>query len=338
MDQLGSFLNNSRRKVGFVDRLEVKMGKKAVPVPFPKVGYLSRVLLRIVGNLNIAAGGSLGEKGIWHIFDKIGLNVNIQNAEIWNTSGYGAFIEAHRLERGFNPGVEGVFNKQSKAVGDNAIDVILPLQINANHSNDAEAGIIPLHTEGLRTTMDFRFNSDSEIGDGCTFTGEIEIYYEYHEGVNPAQVQEPDLVLIKTIEDVTPIIAAGNQIFQVPQMGVLFSMFHYLTFDEQISEAIEELFIKVGRTETLTSEPYALNRMRHRLNLGSNLPKGVCGYNFFHAHQKVSEGSLREAIDTEEIAELESVVKTLDNVTVGAGGTNYLTTIRRIFQPSVVTS
>jgi hypothetical protein len=334
---LGRFLDNSRRKVAFVNRVPVQMGKKAIPVEFPRVGFLGRIYLRLKGNLNIASGGSLGEKGIWHIFEKIGLKVNIQNAELVDISGWGAFCKAHFLERGFAPNVTGNFYKVTSAVGDNAIDVILPIQINANFANDAMAGLIPLHTEGLRTSLDLRFNDNSEIGTGCTFTGDVEVEYEYHESVNPNEVEEPSLVFIKQIETVQPIIAGGELIFPIPQMGILMSEFHYVTANNAISEAIEDLYIKVGRTETLTQESFALNRMRHRLNLGSNLPKGLCGWNFFHSYQRVSEGSLREALDTEDISELEAIVRTEAGIVLGQPGTNYLTTIRTILQPGVET-
>lgn len=334
---LGRFLDNSRRKVGFVGRVAFQPGKKAVPLEFPRVGYMTRMYLRIIGNINNAAGGSVGEKGIWNLLERIALKVNIQNAEVVDLTGYGAFIMAHILERGFKPDVPGDFYNVGYSVGNNPIDVLLPIQINANHANDAEAGLIPLHTEGLRTSLDLRFNDNTEIGTGLTFTGDVEVHYEYHEAVNPSQIRTPDLVFLRTIESVQPIIAAGEQIFPVPQMGILMQMLHYASLNNQITDAIDDIYIKVGKTETLTTEPFPINRMRHRLNLGSNLPKGVVGYNYFHAYQKVGEGSLREALDTEEISELESIIKIKNDVVLGAGGTNSLVTIRRILQPGVVT-
>ncbi len=115
-------------------------------------------------------------------------------------------------------------------------------------------------------------------------------------------------------------------------------MFHYPVLNNAINDNIEEIRMRVGRTEDLTTEPYKINRLRHRLNLGSNFPKGVCGYNFYHAIQRVSEGSLRESLDTETISELESIVKLVNPATLGAGGTNSLVTVRRILQPGVMTA
>lgn len=335
--QLAKFIDNSRRKVGFVGRVPFQAGRKAPPLEFPRVGYMTRLYLVVRGTLAIAAGGSIGERGLWHLLERIALNVNIQNATLIDLSGYGAFIMAHLLERGFNPGVPGDFFKVSQNVGNNDIEFVIPIQINANHGNDAEGGLIPLHTEGLRTSLDLRFNDNVELGTGATFTGEVEVYYEYHEAVNPQQVATPNLVFLRTIETVQPIIAAGEQNFPVPQMGVMFQMLHFATANNLITDSIEELLIRVGKTETLTNEPFAVNRFKNRLQLGGNLPKGVVGYDFWHAYQKVSEGSMRDALDTEEIAELESIVKLNNNIVLGAGGTNYLTTIRRILQPGIVT-
>lgn len=336
--QLARFVDNSRRKVGFVGRVPFQAGRKAQPLEFPRVGYMTRLYLVVRGTLAVAVGGSIGEKGLFHLLERIALNVNIQNATLIDLSGYGAFIMSHLLERGFNPSVPGDFYKVASAVGNNEIEFIVPIQINANHGNDAEGGLIPLHTEGLRTSLDLRFNDNAEIGTGVTFTGEVEVYYEYHEAVNPQQVSTPNLIFLRTIETVQPIIAAGDQNFPVPQMGILFQLFHYATANGAINDAIEELFIRVGKTETLTNESFGVNRFKNRLQLGINLPKGVIGYDFWHAYQKVSEGSMRDALDTEEIAELESIVKMKQDIVLGGGGTNYLTTIRRILQPGIVTA
>src|SRR6266851_5250634 len=72
------------------------------PLELPRVGFLSRIILQFVGTVTLSGAGANSNLGPWNLLSRIKVNSNI-NSFIWDTTGYGAYLEQRTIDMGFSP-------------------------------------------------------------------------------------------------------------------------------------------------------------------------------------------------------------------------------------------
>jgi hypothetical protein len=175
--------------------------------------------------------------------------------------------------------------------------------------------------------------------DTLTLAGNVNVYYQYYEVPNPDQVQLPPRVLHRLLEDRTAIVATGDTTYLVPRQGVLLQCIHNLILNGTISKNSTDLTgrrLVFNKTDTPYNMDYIMDRILNRFRYGfsgadNDLPAGAYIWDFFDADQQPTRGDLRDAVDTEALATLESILTIASGATLGSGN-NFVDTIRRITQ------
>ncbi len=311
------------------------------PLELPRVGYLSRIILQFIGTVTTSGAGSvMSNLGPWNLLSRIKVNSNI-NSFIWDTTGYGAYLENSMLARGFAPDLAGAGSTTPDALihsvpiasGANAWVVTWILPIGANQGSNFEAGLINLQSPQVRVTIEPTFGALTDPATLITaITGNLNCYYEYYELPDPRRVAAPALTLVRTIEDQQPIGGVGPNIYTVPRQGTLMHLLHYMRLDNARSNSYDSAQIRFN----FSTFPYQIERgplrLRNRELIGRDFPAGVYALDFWHSGEDVSAGDNRDMIDTEKLSTLESILNVSASATLGATGTNFFNSIRRIAQ------
>ncbi len=340
-EQPKPFRFNTRQRRYKVATVSYAAGQQLPSIRMPKTGFLNRIFLVLKGVMTLSSAGALQDLGPWNLLNRIQLNTNIGAAKTYDASGYGAYLVAATLERGFRPDRGGVGDTTPHpavysvpvASGANnwTMNYILPIACNAGMNFDM--GLINLQSLQTEVNLDIFCGNPLDAATNATgFVGSIEVWIEYYEVPLPgSNVLLPPLALHRIQEETFPIANTGEQTYTVPKMGKLLQMIHLIRCNGTRSDAIDQLSVRFQRTD----EPYRISkeylRVLNRLQLGSDLPVGAYMLDLWHSSEDVGEGDLRDAIDSERIATLESNITITSGTTLGAGN-NSNTIIRRLIQ------
>lgn len=343
------FMDGTARKIAWVTSRNFSEGKKLEPIKLPAVGFLARIILVFEGIMNIPSSGVVTKPyGLWALLENISVKTNINATELFDMSGWDAFIDSHFIERGYDAEIEsngagGVLPDQqaffqSINVGNNTVRFVLPIQINANMGMDAISGLIHLQAEGVECNLVLKCGKGADVfggGGGVTISsGEFQVYYEYFETPDPNVYEYPPLQVVRRIASQKSVVLVGDNTYDVPAEGHLVRMIHGVEISDALATSqIESIRTKLNGTETNWEEDYRINRMRSRMSLGNVLPNGVVNLDYWHAYNMVSQGSFRDVIDTQAVSEFKSIIKVKSGSVLGADGTNRIRTIRTIVQP-----
>lgn len=310
------------------------------PLELPRVGFLSRIILQFVGTITLSGAGSLTNLSPWNLLTRIKVNSNL-NSFIWDTTGYGAYLEQNVLDRGYAPDkagagsvtVDPLIHAAPVASGANAWVITWIIPIGGNQGSNFEAGLINLQSPQVRVTVEPTFCPLTDVAALATaITGNLNVYYEYYELPDPARAMWPTLNLVRTIEEQMPVGGVGANIYTIPRQGTLLHLLHYMRLNNARSDSYDSAQIRFN----FSSFPYQIDkgilRLRNRELLGVDLPTGVYLHDFWHAGEDVSAGDNRDVIDTEKLSTLESIINVSAGATLGAAGTNFFNTVRRIVQ------
>ena len=334
------FRFNTRQRIARVTSVAFAASQQLPSIRLPKVGFLNRIFVTISGAMTLSSAGALQDLGPWNLINRFKLNTNIGAATIFDTSGYGAYLMSGWSERSFLPDRAGIGNTTAHAdvhaapVASGAnnwvLNYVIPVACNAGMNFDT--GLINLQSVQTEVTLDIVCGAVLDAATNATgFVGNIEVWYEYYEVPADPQAQLPPLVLHRVLEEVYPITATGEQQYVIPKMGRLLGLFHLIRCNGARSDSIDQLSVRFNRTDEPYRIPKRVLRLRNRLQLGTDLPVGAYLLDLWHSSEDVGEGDLRDAIDSEAIATLESNITVTSGTTLGAGN-NSNTVIRRLVQ------
>jgi len=329
----------------------------AAQVTFPQVGLLSRIF--IYANLTVTdtinSTSTVSTFGPFNLLKRITGATNLGTATLFDLSGYGAFmvdkvtdttVETRAENYDVTAGANSLYAYPSSYVATVAkpVQFILMIPVTANDGPQFAVGLINLQAPELRFTLSLTFGAQTDAysfsgADVLTLGGTVTVYYSYYEVPNPDQVQLPARVLHRLIEDRTAIAAAGDVTYLVPRQGVALQILHNVILNGAISKNTTDVVSRrlvFNKTDTAYNQDrivdMILNRFRYGFGgLAGDVPGGTFVWDFFDADQAPSRGDLRDAIDTEALSTLESIVTLASGVTLGSGN-NFLDTIRRITQ------
>lgn len=342
-DKLKPFRPNTLLKARKAGVIAFTDGGSGVNLNLPAVGYLSAIVCRLTGTLNLGGAGALADLGPFNLLKTIEVFANFGGASIWKTSGFGAFIASNGFFPNFLPdaGDSRSLTANSDvysapvANGNNTWTLFYVLPIALNFGINFDAGLILLQSNTVTVTIAPSFGNAagdavaSLIG-GTGFSGNLHCYYLYFE-VPPRDVAQPPLLIVRTLEEVAPIVAQGENIYRVPPMGTLLQLTSVIRLNSVRSDGFDYSRILYNKTETRFDMERQFLRFMNRAQGGMNLPVGCYRWDFWAAYCNgvMSVGDSRDAIDTEEIAQLEVVY----NITGALGGSgNEIRYIRRIVQ------
>jgi hypothetical protein len=308
-----------------------------------KVGMLSRIILQFRGTVTLSGAGSgtISDKGPWNILSRVKVNVNGAALTLWDTTGYGAYVQNGLIDICFRPDAAGAGNTTPDALihaaptaaGANTWLLTWILPISANQGSQFETGLINLQSPEVTVTVEPTFGALTDPNSLVTaITGNLHTFYEYYEIPDPRLADLPPVLAVRTIEDNQPINGTGDNTYTVPRGGNLMSLAHIITLNAARNHAsIDNARIIFNKATTVYNIETQIMRLRNREFSGLDAPTGVLYHDFFHATQDMSAGDNRDFIDTEELSTLESVLAVSSGATLGSNN-NSLATVRRILQ------
>lgn len=301
----------------------------------PEVGYLARIFLFFVGTVTYSATSTPADLAPYSLFKRISVTLNNSATDLYNTSGFGAFLVNSVLTK------MGRLDQQTQAdfyaypVSGSAQNFVLGLQIPISMSQgfNFEAGLINLQSPEVQCQLNVDFHSaNSDIGDNITsLAGTLHAYYEYYEVPSPTQVMQPPVTLHRIIEQTQPVTGTGDTIYTVPRGGNMINLLHVLRLNGARSDSYDETSIRFNQSETIYKEERRLKKLLMRERYGYNMPTGVIAQDWKYALQHPEESDLRDAINTEAVTTTDSIVTVSSGATLGSNN-NFLVSIREILQ------
>lgn len=332
------FRPNTRRKRVQVEQKTFVHGSR-LTYELPQVGLLSKVYV----TCDITFTGStsnLADKGPWNILSRIRLKLNLGSQIIWDLSGYESFIMCSMLHKGGRLDVGGLGSAAADADiyaaavadGANTWKLILPIPVSANFGKNFEPGLINLQAEQLRFFVEVDCGQQTDATDDGTFSaGTVSVAYEYYE-VPAGNVALPELILCKTESERSDVVSTGDQTIKILQQGTLMQLVHIFTANGVRNNLIDSFKLRFNKTEFIEDNLRSVQKVEQRQLYGVDWPTGVFHHTFWgYADQHPSSGDNRDFIDTEELANFDSILTVNSGVTLGSGN-NFIDTIRRYIQ------
>jgi hypothetical protein len=346
MAQLAPFRAGTRQRFAFVNSVAHSVGATLSPIELPRVGMLSRIILQFRGTVSFSATGTLADLGPWNLLSRVQVNANIGSASIIDLSGFGAFMVQPLMEEiGFRPDLSGVgtnaapstdIHAAGVAAGNNTWALSWILDIGANTGNQFDLGLVNLQAPETRVTVNL---TTGALTDPATNLGSFTnanwfVYYEYYEIPDPSKYALPPLALVRTIEETQAITGTGDTIYTVPRQGVLLQLTHRVTLNGarlDTPSGWDSIKIRFNKTDTVYNADRQPWRLIERARYALQVLTGVYIWDFWHAGQDISAGDTRDAIDSEELSTLESILTVNSGATLGSNN-NFLSSVRRIVQ------
>jgi hypothetical protein len=346
MPQLAPFRAGTRQRFAFVNSVAHSVGATLSPIELPRVGMLSRIILQFRGTVSFSALGTLADLGPWNLLSRVQVNANIGSASIVDLSGFGAFmIQPLAEEIGFRPDLSGAGSSAAPstdihaagvAAGNNTWALSWILDIGANTGNQFDLGLVNLQAPETRVTVNL---TTGALTDPATNLGSFTnanwfVYYEYYEIPDPSKYALPPLALVRTIEETQAITGTGDTIYTVPRQGVLLQLTHRVTLNAarlDTPSGWDSAKIRFNKTDTVYNTDRQPWRLIERARYCLQVLTGVYFWDFWHAAQDISAGDTRDAIDSEELSTLESILTVNSGATLGSNN-NFLSSVRRIVQ------
>ena len=331
---------NTRQRFQRVSGGALGMGDR-IQVELPRVGFLAGVLVTVEGSLTISAG-ALSNLGPWNLLQRLQLEANVGSALIYDTSGYGNALVQSQMARSFradsdSAGVaaDGAVELYQFATGAGGVKLHYFIPVSVNDGAQFSVGQINLQAPEVRVTVNMQVaNAIADVHSGASApTLTYEVSYLYYEVPSPRDVKWPPLILHRMMEDTTPITQTGDLVYTVPRQGTLLSLTHLVTLNGARNTGdVTDLRLRINKTDDVYRVP-AVQHAWWYAQRYSRLPRvGQFLWDFYHGDDDPNRGDMRDAIDSESISTLESIVGIAAGATLGSGN-NFLRTIRRIVQP-----
>lgn len=326
-----------RAKVGTIVYAAASAGQ---PLPLPRVGLASRIVAQFRGVVTLSGAGALSDQGPWNLLSRIRVNTNIGAASLIDVSGYGGYLMQKWIEQGYLPDNGGAgsvtpnanIHAAPVAMGANTWVLTWVLPISANSGINFETGLINLQAPEISVTVEPIFGALLDPATLVTATtGNLHVYYEYYEIPDPRRFSLPGLTLVRCIEEQQAVGQVGDNIYTVPRMGTLLQLIHRLTFNAARSDGWDSSSIKFNKTDTVYNDEMQVMKVFERVHYGTPPISGTIFRDFWSAFAEVSRGDTRDAIDSEQLTTLESIITVSAGTTLGANN-NFLASIRRIMQ------
>jgi len=322
------FRYGSRRRIQRVGFIPFQENTVAPPLQLPNVGYLAGIFLTWRGAIT-GNGVAPRTNGPWDIIRRLRLNLNLGSASVVDASGYALYLLG-RLN-----GIDSLTN-QYYALS----RWTLYVPVSANLGENFSTGLILLQDPQIRATIEINWNALDNVFNGTdlgTAAGSgVEVYYVYWEVPNLEKVSQPPLVLHRIVQEIQPVTQVGDNIYLVPRQGILLQLLHILIINGFYSTAWERAAVRLNRVDTVAEVTPDVAHALHVLTVdtvtNSRPPAHTIPWDFFSANYKAGMGDLRDAIDTEAVTTIESVVTIPSNTNLGSNN-NFLETVRRILQP-----
>lgn len=320
----------------------------------PQTGFFSGIFMVLSGSVSAAASSSAAVPTYpltpYSLIRKIRV-FNNQTADIWNTSGYGAYIYQRTLRTEFDPASQPPNQVPSATKFGNVSNPFnryfqeIPATITASSSASFRAGLwlpiawgFPLE-HGLQPAQDpaIRYSMEITWGDvtdltastsgtvtlsaGTKLSVAAELFQVPEEGID-----YPNLAFTKTVlEDITALTAGtGDNTYQLLTGNVVSKMIHELSnVVGGVRQPIDpSSFTNFQLQYSQVQKPYVINPdiqlFRQRLLYGTDLVPATLVWELTAGKGLPETPTVRDVLNTSRLTDLFSII-TLSGVTLSTG-------------------
>ena len=340
------FRSGTRQKFYQMNPMTYAAGQTLTQI-FPQVGMLSQVFITVDGTITYSSTGTLADQGPWNLFSRMQILSNIGSAVLVDLTGFGAYL-VQQLIGGvaYRPDVAGAGSTTASSqiyvfplVGTAAtFKLSYCLPVAANDGLNFDTGLINLQSPQTQVTLSLTCGQLTDPASLVTaIVATITVGYMYYEVPDTTIFQLPPLSLVRTLQDQIVVATTGEQVYTLPPMGTILQVIHILTLNGARSDSLDYGFVRFNKTDTVYKMWLSAQRQLERLRYGLNPIVGTWYWDFWHAYGQVSEGDVRDAIDSEKISTLDMGLAVSSGATLGSNN-NTQSTIRRLVQTIQTTS
>lgn len=325
--RLGAFEKGTDPRFRKVNSATFTAGGSDVRIDLPRTGLLSSVILALTGTMTLGAPTSFATFGPWNLLKRIQVYTNTGTVSLWDTSGWGAYLMSFLQDEGYSADKSTLADVYSAplAGGGNLWNLTLELPIAMNAGVDRRWGLINLQSPevicSVQVTPGANTDAVTSIGGAAGLgSATLTVYYRYFEVPNPQKYELPPLAVHRVIESQQSIATTGDQVYTVPRQGTLLRLAHYFLINGNRDSAdLSQFAIRYNITGLPIVKDRLVMEKEARDAYGQDLPTGTFVHDRWHAAELVGAGPLWDAIDTEAVAQLDSVPTVATTATVIAG-------------------
>jgi len=301
--QMRRFLENTRRH--FIQNstgiFQIDLGQ-TYNFDLDKIGLATGVVLKIGGFITLSAAGPLANQGPWSLLQRVKLKIP-SGAALLDMTGYDLYQLNKRMRFGWGPDGAGNFTQHAEvfaapvAAGVNQWRLHLWVPFSQNRGSLFEAGIFGLQSNVTQATLEITTRPAS--GDFVTlFTGEAltaEVHYEYFEPpLEGSNVAYPPSYVIKTITTQYPIVAAGQQLWEVPRQGILLDASVILVNNNLRTDALDFIRFRTNYGDYFEHRILSIDKFLYSLGFGHAADVGVFNFDFNSSGDLPFSGDMRD--------------------------------------------
>lgn len=341
--QLLPFTRGTRRRFQTIGQYPFVPGQPVPTITLPQVGFLSRVFCKIEGTITQPAAGNVSAFGYADLINRVRLNANLGSASIIDLSGRGAVIASNWNDP--SGGAKGgtVQNVFANANAANPVSFGFALRVNANDRTELTFGLIDLQAPEVRVTLDVIANALTAFVDNASASAlTLYVGYEYWEVPDPTRFEMPARTLVRTLEEAPiAILAAGDQVYQIPRLGTLSRMSSLVVLNGAPcslvapSPDVTTAIMRVNKTDTIQSYDTRFKEIDEAVlynqDVGGFLRPGTVTWDFWRAGAMPwGGGPGRDFVDTEAVTTLESIITLKQGVAIA--GVSQIQYVRQVLQ------
>lgn len=274
------------------------------------------------------------------LIKRIRLTTN-EGADIWNTSGQGAYLYDKTLRSGWDPqkvyggeldtSASAVYrNISAKGATFSSGTFIVPIRLQISWSEAALTGLLLLQNPGVRFMLSIDWGAATDLATTCTVTSAtvtpaLECF------LVPKDPQDyPDLGFAKTVlEDIAPVTQTGVFSYQPPRGNT------YTRIIQEFVNAgtaaftatdITQLQVVFSQTQNIVNDLNANRLFRQGRLYGQDMPSGVYVTELSLGNGIPEQPNGRDNLDTSQITDFQLNTTIGSGVSVGAG--SYCRTVK----------
>lgn len=338
--KLVPFRYGTRRRIRQVNSVAYSSGADLAPIKMPEVGFLSALIIEVSGTMNVSGSpGVLVDKGPWNLLKRIKFDVNLGTSNIVDVSGFGAFLVASDLKRGFGPSGGGNNTPISSVYaapvvnGNNTWKLMYYIPIAANDWDAFDTGLINLQAPEVQANLNITCGTTADVfssGAGTGFTGTITVHQVYYDVPDPKQVAWPLTQVVRTVEEATPILVTGDfTYYQILRQGTLLELISVVRCNGALSEAFDQLQFRLNKSDYVEQRNKSAAGFLNQYANSIVPPTGVFFWQFWNAMGQPQGGDLRDTFNTEKVTTMEAGVLITSGTTLGSNNNDF-SNIRRV--------
>jgi hypothetical protein len=334
------FRDGTRQRFVPVTSIPYAAGQAATPIYLPKTGFVNALILTLTGTMTLSNTGTLTDDGAYALFNRIKFGLNQGSQNLFDTTGYGAYLVQRWLRQGNDPTKAGSGDTTPNAdiyaapvaSGANVWQLSLRIPIALNDGRDFDIGIINVQSPQVQALLQIQWGNPLDAVSLATgFVGTLTVGYEAYDVPDQTLYDNPPVFIVRTIEEDLPFSNLGDVPYTYPSLGVILQD-HII---HRINGARSDVFDGVRIRANLNDEVYnqIRSQMKYlgRMRNGLNPITGVVSYDWYNAWEQMSAGDDRDAFDSERLASLQAI-STISSTAVLGANNNKVTHVRRLMQ------